>query len=449
MFYRAIIEDLKKWKHSEIRKPLVLRGARQVGKTTVVEQFSKEFTQFISLNLEKYDDKEIFATNKSISEIVDALFFIKNKSKNVNDTLIFIDEIQEHRYVISMLRYFYEEYPQYYVIAAGSLLETVFDNTINYPVGRVEYKFMYPFSFAEFINALGEEQALLQYYNIPVADFAHDKLLKLFNLYTLIGGMPEVVKNYVKNRDIVLLKPIYESLLMSYIDDIEKYARNATLVKVIRHAVQTIFIEAGSRIKFAGFGASAYSSKEMGESLRIIEKARLLYLIYPTVQTSMPFAKDLKKSPRLQVLDTGLLNYFSGIQKDIFKIDNLLDTYKGKIAEHIAGQELMANSNSLFFSLLFWVRNKKDSMAEIDFLYKYNATAIPIEVKSGKIGKLKSLLQYIDLSDIDFAVRIYAGKFNIEKHKTLKGKEFTLMNLPYYLTGNIHNYIKKYYKTEL
>ena len=446
MFYRKIIEDLKQWKNSTNRKPLVLRGARQVGKTSVINLFSKEFTQYIYLNLEKKEDKEIFNEENSASTIVDAIFFNKNKSIKISDTLIFIDEIQEEAYAISLLRYFHEDFPQYYFIAAGSLLETVFNNTVNFPVGRVEYKFMYPFSFYEFLNAMGEEQALQQYNIIPIANFAHDKLLKLFHLYILIGGMPEIIKIYVKNKDLVELKKVYESLLISYIDDVEKYARNTTMLHVVRHAIKASFLEAGSIIKYIGFGNSNYASREMGEALRTLEKARLLYLVFPTVQTSIPYQKDIKKSPKLQVLDTGLFNYFSGIQKDIFNAEKVMDVYKGRVVEHIVGQELIANNNNLLEGLLFWVRNKKGSTAEVDFIYKYNGFGIPVEVKSGKIGKLKSLLLYIDLSEVKIAIRLYGGKFSIEEQITPNGKNFVLLNIPYYLTGNIEMYLHKYFK---
>lgn len=448
MYYRKIINELKEWKESPNRKPLVLRGARQVGKTSVVNLFADSFTQFISLNLEKAEDKEIFNKQNSVTKIIDAIFFLKNRSKKVDDTLIFIDEIQEEPYAISVLRYFYEEYPNYYFIAAGSLLETVLNNTVNFPVGRVEYKYMYPFTFSEFLNAFDEQQALVQYSTIPISGFAHNKMIELFSLYILIGGMPEVIKIYAKNKDLTELKSVYESLLLSYIDDVEKYAKNTTMLQIIRHAIKSSFFEAGSTIKFTNFGASNYASREMGEALRTLEKARLLYLVYPTTQTAIPYQTNIKKAPKLQVLDTGLLNYYSGVQKDIFTANNIMDIYKGRIVEHIVGQELIANNKNLLENLLFWVRDKKGTSAEVDFIYKYNGIGIPIEVKAGKIGKLKSLLIFLDMSNVNFAIRLYGGVFSIEKHSTPKGKIFTLLNLPYYLSGNIDRYLNKYFKNE-
>lgn len=444
MFERKITGSLLEWKKSSYRKPLVLRGARQVGKTTVIRQFASNFKQFIYLNLEKNEDKIIFQHKNSTREIIDALFFIKNKTQEVVDTLIFIDEIQEMPEAIASLRYFYEEFPQYHVIAAGSLLEAIFDTETNFPVGRVDYKLLSPFSFEEFLLACGETQALEQYHKIPIAGFAHDKMLRLFHTYTLIGGMPEVVKRYVAQHEIILLKPVYESLLLSYIDDVEKYARNHTLAQMMRHAITSSFREAGSRIKFHGFGSSTYASREMGEVLRTLEKAKLIQLVYPTTQTKLPFLPDIKKSPRLQLLDTGMLNYFAGVQKEVFTAHDLNDVYNGRVIEHIVGQELIANNEDLLKNLLFWVRDKAGATAELDFLFIVDGVAIPIEVKSGKTGKLRSLHQYIDRTHTSLAIRLYAGSFQIDNLKSPKGKSFTLLNIPYYLAGNLRKYVEKY-----
>jgi len=445
MFKRRIIAELKKWKMSANRKPLILRGARQTGKTTVVKQFATEYSQYIYLNLERPSDKEIFVRYHSINEIVQAIFFQYNKKiEQIADTLLFIDEIQQSAEAVALLRYFYEDYPDLHVIAAGSLLETLLGKSINFPVGRVEYRTLRPVSFAEFLSAMDEEQALEQYDQIPIKDFAHEKILNLFHTYTLIGGMPEIVANYIINKDLTSLQNVYESLLIPYFDDVEKYAKNSGQIQIYRHAIRSIFYEAGRRIKFQGFGASSYSSKEMGEALRTLEKTMLMQLVFPTTQTDPPFLPNIKKSPRLQVIDTGMLNFFSGLQKELFGTQDLNSLYRGKITEHIVGQELLASSYSFFNTLHFWVRDKKQSEAEIDIMYPYNSTMIPVEVKSGTSGKLRSLLYYLDVSSIDFAVRFYAGKLQLEEHKTANGKTFRLLNMPYYLSGKLKDYLDNY-----
>ena len=445
MFKRAIIAELKEWKTSKNRKPLILRGARQTGKTTIVEQFATEYSQYIYLNLERTIDKELFVRYHSIEEIVQAIFFQHNKkAEQMADTLLFIDEIQQSPEAVALLRYFYENYPELHVIAAGSLLETLLGKSINFPVGRVEYRAVRPVSFAEFLSAMNEEQALEQYNTVPIKAFAHEKLINFFHTYTLIGGMPEIVANYVENKDLTALRNVYEALLIPYFDDVEKYAKNSGQIQILRHTIRSIFYEAGRRIKFQGFGASSYSSKEMGEVLRTLEKTMLMQLIFPTTQTELPFLPDIKKSPRLQVLDTGMLNFFSGLQKELFGTRDLNDLYRGKISEHIVGQELLAANYSFLNSLHFWVRDKKQSEAEIDIMYPYNSTMIPVEVKSGKSGKLRSLLYFLDVSTIDFAVRFYAGKLQLEEHKTPNGKTFKLLNLPYYLSGKLKEYLDYY-----
>lgn len=416
---------------------MVLRGARQTGKTTVVELFAEKFTQYIYLNLEAEEDKTLFQKYRSIHDLIKAIFFAKNKVMNVSPTLIFIDEIQEVPEALTMLRYFYKEYPQYHVIAAGSLLESLFNNRISFPVGRVEYLVLHPCSFREFLEAMGEEQVLRQYDDTRIAGYAHDKLLRLFHDYTLIGGMPEVVQRYADTRDFTTLKPLYDSLLFSYLDDVEKYAGNPSQTQCMRHAIQSAFYEAATRIKFQGFGRSSYSSKDMGEALRTLEKAFIVKLIYPTTQTTHPFLPDIKKSPKLQVLDTGLLNHFSGIQMQIFGTTDLNALYQGRIAEHIVGQELLANQDDMLHPLRFWVREKKGSTAEVDYLFKYQGRIIPVEVKSGATGALRSLHQYMELSEETTAIRLYAGEYRIDTVRTPSGKRYQLYNLPYYLAGNL------------
>jgi predicted AAA+ superfamily ATPase len=441
MFRRDIIHKLEAWKQRSGRKPLVLRGARQTGKTTVVKMFADCFAQYIYLNLETEEDKILFRKYTSIHDLVKAIFFNKGKEMKVLPTLIFIDEIQEAPEALTMLRYFYEEYPQYHVIAAGSLLESLFNSRISFPVGRVEYLVLYPCSFREYLEALDEKQALQQYDEAQIANYAHDKLLRLFHDYTLTGGMPEVIQQYVDSRDFTTLKPVYDSLLFSYLDDVEKYSDSQSRTQCMRHAIQSSFYEAATRIKFQGFGKSSYSSKEMGEALRTLEKAFIIRLIYPTTQTSHPFLPDMKKSPKLQVLDTGLLNHFSGIQTQIFGTTDLNALYQGRITEHIVGQELIANHNDILNQVRFWVREKKESTAEVDYLFQYRGGMIPIEVKSGTTGALRSLHQYMELSDEPTAIRLYAGESRIDTVHTPSGKSYQLHSLPYYLAGNIAKYL--------
>ncbi len=436
MFTRTILEELTRWAAKPDRKPLVLRGARQVGKTTVVKIFSRHFHNFISLNLELKRDRELFEKNYTADELLTAIHFYKNIPRG-GRTLVFIDEIQTSPEAVAMLRYFYEETPAIFVIAAGSLLESLMDSHISFPVGRVEYLKIHPCSFIEFLGAIGETQSLEFVQMLDVPDYAHDKLSGLFRLYTLTGGMPEIVAHYAAHRDLTALRSIYEGLITSYLDDVEKYAGNATMTNIMRHTIKQSLIAAGSRITFQGFGHSNYKSREVGEAFRTLEKTMLLQLAYPTFATSLPIRPNIKKSPKLQVLDTGLINFAAGLQGDVFGSKNIDDVYEGKIAEHIAGQELMSLVASPLYALNFWTRDGNNSNAEVDFVWKHGDLLLPIEVKSGATGRLRSLHQFIDRAPHHYAVRIYSGKFSVEKSKTIAGTQFVLMNLPFYLISRL------------
>jgi uncharacterized protein len=441
MFYRKATENLKEWAKRNDRKPLIIRGARQVGKTTLVNGFAKDFDQYIYLNLEEPQDADIFESNEVFDKLLTAIFFYKNSRREGRRTLIFIDEIQYSAKSVKQLRYFYEKSPDLYVIAAGSLLETVFDADIHFPVGRVEYLYLQPFSFDEFLRAVDETSAADILSQIPFPDYAFNKLRDLFHLYVLTGGMPEIVKKYAQTRDILQLSRLYEALIVSYLDDVEKYADSEKEAKILRHIIRNAFLEAGNRIKFNNFAKSNYQSREVAEAIAILEKTHLLSLIYPTTAVELPIVADKKKSPKLQVLDTGFINYFAGIQHDLFSASEIQDVYKGRIAEHITAQQLKTVYDSPLANLHFWVREKKQSSAEVDFIISHKGKLIPVEVKSGTTGRLRSLHQFMDRAEHNLGVRIFGGDFSIQQAKTIAGKSFYLMNLPYFLTLKLKPYL--------
>ncbi len=442
MFQRGVLDNLTKWAKKADRKPLVLRGARQVGKTTLVGLFAQKFKQYLYLNLELAADKKPFENFTTIDVLVQTIFYEKNLAyAQKESTLIFIDEIQALPEALQILRYFYEQQPGIHVIAAGSLLETLFNANISFPVGRVEYLIVRPVSFIEFLSAIGETSALQQLHTIPLNDFAYDKLLVLFHTYAILGGMPEVIKNYAATKDFTALKNVYESLLTSYIDDVEKYAGSQAQVQHIRHAIQASYAMAGKRIKFEGFGKSNYGSREMGEALRTLEKALLLHLIYPVTDVVLPLLPDKKKSPRLQLLDTGLMNYSIGIQKEILNSKDLNTVYEGTLIEHLVGQELLTLEQGNIHGLHFWTREKKTAMAEVDYIYQFGTKLIPIEVKSGATGTLKSLHLYMDMAPHNIAIRFCAAPKNITAITTTAGKKYFLLTLPYFAVAKIEEYL--------
>lgn len=437
MFNRDIITELKKWAENPDRKPLILRGARQVGKTTVIDLFSKNFDQYIYLNLEKDEQREIFENKYPFLDLLTTLFVYAKKKRNGGKTLIFIDEIQNSSKAISVLRYFYEEANDLFVVAAGSLLESILNRNISFPVGRVEYMALRPCSFREFLYATNNEQLVEMLDEPEVPLFLHSQYISLFNKYATIGGMPGVLNRYSKNADFTSLGSVYNSLIKSYFDDIEKYADSSAQVQYIRHIISNIFIEGGSKVTFEKFGNSGYRSREMKEAFRAVEKTMLAKLVYPCTSVTLPIKPSLVRKPRLQVLDTGLINHSLKIMGELVFNQDISESHRGLIAEHIVGQELLASNYSISNELNFWVREKTDSSAEVDFVFPYNGKLIPVEVKSGSIGKLRSLHQFMDLSPHNLAVRVWQGEYSVEKAKTIGGTEFTLINLPFYLVHRI------------
>lgn len=413
-----------------------------MGKTSVVNFFGQSFKQYIYLNLETKVDKVAFRTSLDIHRLVQSIFLIyRQQFTEKENTLIFIDEIQEYPEAINMLRYFHEEYPEIRVIAAGSLLETIFNGGRSFPVGRVDYLVLRPFSFSEYLDAIGESMALQQLEYIPLNDYAHDHLLRLFHTYAIIGGMPEIIQRYVRDKDLTALSAIYARLITAYQDDVEKYGKNDHWVRIIRYCIRTSFTEAGHRIKFQRFGESDYSSREIGEALRKLEQTFLLCLVYPTIDAKLPLKPDLKKSPRLHVSDTGIMNHFLGIQAEILGSSDLNQVHKGAIIEHLVGQELLAGQFSPLSQLHFWVREKNTSTAEVDYAYPFESQLIPIEVKSGKEGTLRSLHQFMDQTTHDMAIRFYAGRLSLTQAVTPSGKPYRLLSLPYYLASQTEKYI--------
>lgn len=443
IYQRNALAALQHWAKKTKHKPLVLRGARQVGKTTLVNEFSKEFDTFLSLNLEDSIAASLFDTAKSVSDLLTDIYIYCNKPRNKKRTLLFIDEIQNSPKAVARLRYFYEELPELYVITAGSLLESLIDIHISFPVGRVEYMAIRPFSFTEFLLAMGETELEKSIRELTMPEALHPKAMDLFNTYTLIGGMPEVISDYVLNRDLISLNETFDSLLTGYRDDVEKYSRNATMTNVMRYILQQGWEFAAQTITLGGFANSPYKAREVGEAFRTLEKTMLLELVYPSTATMIPLNTDLKRAPKLLWLDTGLVNYAAGLQKEVFGSKDILDAWRGNIAEQVVGQELLTTDHRVSFKRNFWIRANKGSDAEIDFLYQYNNIAIPIEVKSGNNAHLKSLHLYMDTAPHQTAVRIWSQPFSVNEVTTSAGKTFTLYNIPFYYTTQIKAILEK------
>lgn len=441
---RRALDYLREWKNKVNRKPLILRGARQVGKTTLVKEFSKEYDVFLHLNLENEDERLLFEKFHSAKELIRAVFLFKNIQQVKDNVLLFIDEIQNSQKAVAMLRYFYEEENWLHVITAGSLLETVMDvRRISFPVGRVDYMALRPCSFEEFLNGMGDDFDIPYIQNVDVLDVIHPRLQQWFREYVLCGGMPAAVVQYAQNRDILSVKSTYESLLTSYRDDVEKYTSSQTLTRVVRAILTHGWKSASEIISFEGFAGTPYRSREMSEAFQTISKAMLLELVYPSSEERLPIMPNLRKHPKLLWLDTGLVNYVSGIQRDVFSVEDIQDVWRGRIAEHIVGQELLCLDNRVSATRAYWHSNRIGSEAEVDFVHPYQGLLVPIEVKSGHNAKLKSLHIFMESAPHNIAVRVWSQPYSIDEVSTPSGKPFKLINIPFYYVGQIEKILNR------
>lgn len=441
MYKREIMAQLRGWAERKRRKPLVLRGARQVGKTTVVEEFGKEFDSFISLNLEK-EDADIFRRYKNVGEVWQYVCLKHHITQDRDKrTLLFIDEIQEVPEAVAMLRYFYEELPWVYVIAAGSRLQVLTKKRISFPVGRVEYLTLRPFSFVEYLEAKGYADWAESVRDLKAHDILHKDLISEFNKYALIGGMPEAVSEYVETDDIERLSPIFNSLVKGYTEDVGKFVRKEEQARILQHILSTAWKSAAQTITFDKFGESRYSSRQIHGAMNILEKAYLLSLDYPVTSTSLPALPAKRRSPKLIMLDSGLTNYVAGIQLEYLQNKDMEDTWRGRAAEQIVAQELKPVLDRHFKEeQCFWVRDKNGSTAEVDFIWPSMTGIIPIEVKSGTNAHLRSIHSFVDNSRQHVvAVRVWSGGFSIQDLHTPapENRPFKLINLPFYYVGQL------------
>lgn len=419
-----------------------------MGKTTLVRQFGEEFDGFISLNLEG-EDRELFLRFGKVHDLWQYLclkhHIVQDKSKAI---LLFVDEIQEEPKAVAILRYFYEDLPWVYVIAAGSRLHSLVKQHISFPVGRVEYMNLRPCTFVEFLNAKEESQWAEMVRSVAVPDCLHEEMLSAFNTYALVGGMPEAVSVYLECQDLERLSPIYNSLLKGYNEDADKFAKSADQVRILRHILGTAWQSAAETISFAGFGNSSYTSVQIHDGLDLLERAYLLSLDYPITTVSAPALPAKRRSPKLIMVDTGLTNFMAGIQLEYLQNKNLLDTWRGRAAEHIVAQELRVVLDRHYHEQqYFWMRDKKGATAEVDFVWQAGADIIPIEVKAGTNAHLRSLHTFVNACDRPaVAVRVWSGPLSVQDIATPAPaqKPFRLINLPFYYVGQLDKVLARY-----
>ena len=433
---RDIYKTLINWKKDTGRRPLLLRGARQIGKTFIVKQFGKnEFSTFIELNFERNPEyKEIF--NKYNPKIIleKIILYFGKKIQN-GKTLLFFDEIQDCPEAIMSLRYFYEEIPDLHIIGAGSLLEFSLNaKEFRVPVGRVQYMYMKPLSFSEFLSA-NNEKNIRKYINkktnlknIPEA--IHLKLNELVRKYFIIGGMPAVVKEYITTGDILKCQRIQHSLINTFIDDFAKYAQ-VSEHRYLKKIFNAVPIQTGSKFVYANVDNNI-KSRELKRAIELLKQAGIIYKINRTNVVGLPLEAGVKDNFfKLIFLDIGLMHALTGIYTETIKQKDFTAIFNGAVAEQFVGQEIIAYQiPEIEPKLYYWAREAKYSNAEIDYLIAINAKIIPIEVKSGKRGTLKSLLLFIEKFKTKQALKISQAKYSENK---------IITNLPFYAINKFLN----------
>lgn len=445
MFNRNILEYLEKWKVKKSRKPLILRGARQVGKTYAVKLFAEKYfnNNFIYINLDKAEDYELFKDVKSLIDFERIVDIVLQRKIIPGETLIFIDEIQNAPSLIELLRFFYEDRPNLYVLAAGSLLEVKIEKQgLAMPVGRVEYAFVHPLTFFEFLEAIKEKELLDFLKKVTLKDnmlkSIHTRALKLFYDYTLIGGMPEIVSLYFEKSSQQELNSLYSSLLTAYAEDIYKYSTSAE-VKYIRHVLEQAPYFAGERITYEKFGGSIYRSREMSEAFEVLEKAMIVRQILASKSYELPIIAQRKRAKKLLYLDSGFVNFKNNIQSQYINLNDLSGLYRGKIAEQIVGQNIIAGALYEEQPLYYWAKEKPKGSAEVDFCLPFKGKIVGIEVKSGHPAKLVSLLSFGASIQNHKLFRIWSGSFKKELISS-SGKKYQVTSLPFYLINRLFDF---------
>ncbi len=421
---RLIDKYLLEWASRNNHKPLLLRGARQVGKSTAVQELSKKFDSFVEINFEKQPKyKALFKDDLDVKRIVPQISAMYGTSIKPGKTLLFLDEIQECPQAIMALRFFKEDMPELHVIAAGSLLEFALKQLPTFGVGRIHSMFMYPMTFDEFLDANGQ-QLLIEARNQasvdnPLPEPLHDKLLELLRTYMLVGGMPEAVKTWVKYHDFVRCQEVQDDIVVTYEDDFTKYKRNVDPI-LLRQTLRSAAVQATKKFVYSKVG-SDYKTAEVKKSIELLALAGIIHPVIHTDANGLPLGSEEDKSyQKILLIDTGLmLRLLNMSLGDISELTTQILTAsaadlvnKGPMAELIVGLEMLHHkSPNIRHDLYYWVRHAKNSQAEVDYISNYLQVVVPIEVKANTQGGMKSLWSFMRDKKLHFAIRCSMENF--------------------------------------
>lgn len=447
--HRTALSFLQKWLIAENRKPLVIRGARQVGKTWLVRHFAQmQGKKLIEINLEKYPKLAASFSSNEPAVVLQRLKADFETAIDPENCILFIDEIQAAPELIPKLRWFAEDMPELPVITAGSLLEFVLGKKdFSMPVGRISYMYMEPLSFEEYLIAQNKNELFTQIkeftWGTGISDFTHEKLLSLFKEYIIIGGMPAAVKAWNSTQSLSDVGQVHNDILHTYRDDFGKYSS-----RIPPQRLQEVMAKV-PRCLGEKFVYSSVNENEripiIKDALELLCQARVCHQIPASSGNGVPLGAELLKSYiKVILLDVGLSSADLGLSlSEIQSIEELDLINKGGIAEQVVGQLL--RTISPFYqepALYYWINPEKSSSAEIDYLIQHGTKVIPIEVKAGKSGKLKSLHIFMLLKELSSAVRINSKSPNLSEVnvKDTRGipVKYELRSIPFYLIGELH-----------
>jgi predicted AAA+ superfamily ATPase len=427
---RSISKDLQSWTKQKGRKVLLLRGARQVGKTFVCRQLGKSFKTFVEINLVEQPlvTKLFEDPGLSIDQLIASIAALTGQGIVDGETLLFIDEIQASAEAISKLRFFHERRPHLHVIATGSLLEFAIEDVASFGVGRIEYLFMYPLTFEEMLLASKEDQLITLISSMTPAEPLplplHQKALSLLKSYLIVGGLPEVQAQFIETKDLLMLNRIHTNLLLAYEDDFSKYRKRVPQSR-LRDTMRAVAFQAGRKFIYSHAYRDA-ASKDVHGALDLLVRAGLVHKIHHSSARGVPLGAEIDpKKFKVIAHDVGIFNRLSGLQVSEVILEDLSSLmHKGSLVEVFCGLELLAHGvgentgRHLKKELFYWHREAKSSNAEVDYLLEIGSEIVPLEVKSSGSGSMHSMRMFLKEKNIKRGIRVSAEPL-AQLHDTL------------------------------